>query len=61
VQLLAFKVQRLEDFEGAFEAATRERAEALMVLPAPITNRYRRRLVELAARHHLPAIYPLKE
>jgi putative tryptophan/tyrosine transport system substrate-binding protein len=32
-----------------------------MVLPAPITNRYRRCLVDLAERHRLPAKYPLKE
>jgi ABC-type uncharacterized transport system substrate-binding protein len=61
VQLLALQVQRLEEFEGAFEAAARERAEALIVLPGPSTNRYRRRIVELAAQHRLPAMFPLKE
>jgi putative tryptophan/tyrosine transport system substrate-binding protein len=61
VQLLALKVQRPEEFGGAFETATRERAEALTVLPSPLTNRNRQRLVDLAAQHRLPAIYPLKE
>jgi putative ABC transport system substrate-binding protein len=61
VQLLALKVHRPEEFGGAFEAAARERAEALTVLPSPLTNRYRRRLVDLAAQHRLPAMYPLKE
>jgi putative ABC transport system substrate-binding protein len=61
VQLLALKVHRPEEFGGAFEAAARERAEALMVLPSPITNRYGRRLVDLAAQHRLPAMYALKE
>jgi putative tryptophan/tyrosine transport system substrate-binding protein len=60
VQLLALKVDRPEEFGGAFEAAAKERAEALIVLPAPITNRYRRRLVDFAALHRLPAMYPLK-
>jgi putative ABC transport system substrate-binding protein len=61
VQLLAFKVHLPEEFGGAFEAAARERAAALTVLPSPLTNRYRRRLVDLAAQHRLPAMYPLKE
>jgi putative ABC transport system substrate-binding protein len=60
VQLLALKVDRPKAFGGAFEAAARECAEALIVLPAPLTNRYRRRLVNFAARHRLPALYPLK-
>ncbi len=61
VQLLALKVQRTEEFWRAFEAATRERADGLVVLPAPTTNRYQRRIVDLAAQHRLPAMYPLKE
>jgi ABC-type uncharacterized transport system substrate-binding protein len=61
VQLLAFKVHRPEEFGAAFEAAAGGRAEALTVLPSPLTNRYRRYLVDLAAQHRLPAMYPLKE
>jgi len=61
VQLLALKVHRPEEFGRAFETAARERAEALIVLPAPTTNPYRRRLVDLAAQHRLPAMYALKE
>jgi putative tryptophan/tyrosine transport system substrate-binding protein len=61
VQLLALKVHRPEEFGRALETAARERAEALIVLPAPTTNPYRRRLVDLAAQHRLPAMYALKE
>jgi putative tryptophan/tyrosine transport system substrate-binding protein len=61
VQLLPLKVHRPEEFGGAFEAAARELAEALTVLSAPLTNRYRRRLIDLAAQQSLPAMYPLKE
>ena len=50
-----------DEFEQAFEAATRERADALLVLPSPLTNRYWRRIVTLAAKSRLPAMYPLKE
>jgi putative ABC transport system substrate-binding protein len=61
IQLQALTVQRPDDFELAFEAATRERADALLVLPSPITTRYHGRIVSLAAQSQLPAIYPVKE
>jgi putative ABC transport system substrate-binding protein len=45
-------------FEPAFAAAMRDRAGALMVFSAPLFISQRARLVELAARHALPALYP---
>jgi putative tryptophan/tyrosine transport system substrate-binding protein len=61
VQLHALKVRSREEFEGAFQLATKERADGLVVLPSPLTNLYRRTLVTLAARTRLPAVYPLRE
>jgi putative ABC transport system substrate-binding protein len=61
VQLQALKVQRPDEFEQAFDAALRERANALIVLPSPLTNRHARRIVTLAAKSRLPAMYALKE
>jgi putative ABC transport system substrate-binding protein len=60
VQLQALKVQRPDEFEPAFAAATREQADALIVLPGPITTPYRGHIVSLAAQSQLPAMYPLK-
>ena len=45
------------DFIAAFEAAVKWRAEALLVLPSPALPRYAKLLVELAAKHRLPAMY----
>jgi ABC-type uncharacterized transport system substrate-binding protein len=61
VQLQALKVQRPDEFEQAFAAATREHADALIVLPSPITTTYRGRIVNLAAQSQLPAMYPVKQ
>jgi putative tryptophan/tyrosine transport system substrate-binding protein len=61
VRLHAFKVQQPEEFEAAFAAATQEGARALIVLPSPLTNPYRRRFVQLAAKYGLPSMYALKE
>jgi len=45
------------DFEGAFAAAAREGADALMVLRSPLFFDARARLIALAAQHRLPAMY----
>jgi ABC-type uncharacterized transport system substrate-binding protein len=50
-----------EDFDRAFAAMTRARADALTVLPSPMLNTERRRLVDLAAKNRLPAVYPFRE
>jgi putative tryptophan/tyrosine transport system substrate-binding protein len=50
------KVEGVE-FENAFKAARNERVGAIQVLPSPIFNAHRKRLIELAARYHLPAVY----
>ena len=61
LQLHALRVDRPDEFAPAFAAAMREHADALLVLPSPLTNRSRRRIVNLAAQSRLPAMYPLKE
>ncbi|HEX7216466.1 MAG TPA: ABC transporter substrate-binding protein [Methylomirabilota bacterium] len=48
-------------FERAVDAAVRERADALFVLPDPLTLLERQRIADLAAKHRLPAMYGFKE
>src|SRR4029434_3848468 len=47
-----------DDFESAFKAAKSGGAEALIVISNPLSNTYRARIVDLAAKNRLPAIYP---
>ena len=49
------------ELDGAFTALTRDRAEALMVLSDVMFITERRAIVELAARHRVPAVYPDRE
>jgi putative tryptophan/tyrosine transport system substrate-binding protein len=49
------------DIDGAFQAAAKGRADALMVLGNPILNLNRKRIVDLAAKHRLPATYARPE
>jgi len=46
------------DTEGAFAAARKERADAVLILEEPIVLVHRKRIVELAATHRLPTIFP---
>jgi putative ABC transport system substrate-binding protein len=49
------------DFDRAFSEMTRARAGALTVLSSSMFLGERRRLVDLAAKHRLPAEYPYRE
>lgn len=57
VRLQALHVKEPEQFEESFEAARRERAKALIVLTQPTTNLHREKIVSLAAKGRLPAMY----
>lgn len=60
-QLQLFSASRTEEFEAAFDAMVKERAEALTIFPSPVFYVNYRRLVDLAASRKLPTIYPFKE
>ena len=45
------------DFDGLFEIAASKRVDALVAISDAKIGRNARRIAELAARHHLPAIY----
>jgi putative ABC transport system substrate-binding protein len=49
------------DFDRAFSDMTKARADALTVLGSNMFLIERRRLVALAAKNRLPAVYPLRE
>jgi len=46
-----------KDIETAFRAATKARADALVVLPSPVLTDQRTKLAALALKSRLPAIY----
>ena len=61
MKLQVVQVQQPTELEGAFVAMTMERAGAFLVLPHPFTFTHARQIVELAAKSHLPAMYPYGE
>ena len=56
IQIQSLEVRRLADFDGAFEAATRARAEALMVVSSRFMNLNRARILEFAHKKQLPVV-----
>src|SRR5437868_6216035 len=61
VRLHFVEARRPDDFDAAFSEMTRVRADALTVLPSPMLNTERKRLVDLAAKSRLPAVYEWRE
>jgi putative tryptophan/tyrosine transport system substrate-binding protein len=52
---------RQSEYEEAFQYVTSHKATAMFVLASPILNAGRNRIVELAAKYRLPAIYEWPE
>jgi ABC-type uncharacterized transport system substrate-binding protein len=50
-----------DQFDGAFATMVAARAQALVVVVDPLTVRYRERIVELAMKSQLPAMYGFRE
>lgn len=55
--LQSLVVRSPSDFESAFGAAAKGRADALFVMPDALFHSYLSRIVELAAKNRLPAMY----
>jgi ABC-type uncharacterized transport system substrate-binding protein len=61
VQVQYLDVLDVKDIETVFRAATKGRAEAVLVLQSPVTFSQRPQIVDLAVKSRLPAIYPQTE
>jgi putative tryptophan/tyrosine transport system substrate-binding protein len=57
VSVLPLGVREPEDFEQAFSAMTRELPDALLLVTDALTNLNRRRVLEFAGAHRVPAMY----
>ncbi len=60
LKLQLVEARAADELERAFDAATRERADAVYVFGDPITFLHRRLVAELALRRRLPTMYLFK-
>jgi len=61
LQVFPLDVRRAEDFPRTFEAAAGRRVDALVVVIDALTQANQEPIVQLAAKHRLPAIYMARE
>jgi putative ABC transport system substrate-binding protein len=60
VHLQSLEVRSPDDIEGAFAAATQDRAEAFVPLACRILETNVQRVVDLAAKSQLPGMHPAR-
>ncbi len=58
VKLLVQDIRTADDLPAAFDAGARGNAEGLLTTSASIFVAQRKRVIELAAKHRLPGLYP---
>jgi ABC-type uncharacterized transport system substrate-binding protein len=61
MQLQLLGARGPNDFDEAFSAMNRDRADALLLFPSPMLYLEHRRIVDLAAKSRLPAMYAARE
>jgi putative tryptophan/tyrosine transport system substrate-binding protein len=60
VELTPMGVRDAAEIETNITAFAAEPDGGLIVLPSPVTQRYRRRIITVAGQHRLPTIYPYR-
>jgi putative ABC transport system substrate-binding protein len=61
VKLQYLNIQDPKDIDGVFRAASKGRADAVLVLQTPVVNSQRAQIAELALKSRMPATYPRRE
>jgi ABC-type uncharacterized transport system substrate-binding protein len=61
VQCQLVEVRGPDEVDGAFAGMITERAQALLLFPSAMLFSQRKRIVELTAKHGLPAMFPARE
>jgi putative ABC transport system substrate-binding protein len=61
VQVRVFRANDEREIDNAFDDMVRQRIDALAVAGSPFFDTQRTRIVELAARHSVPAMYHFRE
>jgi putative ABC transport system substrate-binding protein len=61
IVVLGLEARGRDDIERMFATLTRLRSPGLIVLPSAVTLTHQGRIVELAAKHRVPAMYPWRE
>jgi putative tryptophan/tyrosine transport system substrate-binding protein len=61
VKVQYLDIQDPKDIESIFRAASKGRADAILLLQSPVFNSHRAQIADLALKSRLPATYPRRE
>jgi putative tryptophan/tyrosine transport system substrate-binding protein len=61
IEVQSLQVQVPDDFDGAFEAARRQRPDALITVEDPLTTSHRQRVADFTAEQQLPSLHGVRE
>jgi putative ABC transport system substrate-binding protein len=61
VQLISLEIRSLDELESTFRSIGKSRADAFITASGGFFNTHQKRIIELAAKHRLPGIYPEQE
>jgi putative tryptophan/tyrosine transport system substrate-binding protein len=60
IEVQSLEVRGPDDFDGAFEAARKQRPDALITVEDPLTFTYQKRIADFAVAGQLPSLYGLR-
>ena len=61
IEVQSLEVRSPNDFDGAFEAARKQRPNALITVEDPLTFNYQKRIADFAVANQLPSLHGLRE
>ena len=61
IEVQSLEVRASDDFDGAFEAARRQRPDALITVEDPLTVTHRQRVADFTAEQQLPSLHGVRE
>jgi len=61
IEVQSLEVRGPDDFDGAFEAARKQRPDALITVEDPLTFAYQKRITHFATADQLPSLHGLRE
>jgi ABC-type uncharacterized transport system substrate-binding protein len=61
IEVQSLEVRAPDDFDGAFEAARRQRPDALITVEDPLTVSHRKRIADFAVGQQLPSLHGVRE
>jgi len=61
IQVRSLQIRSPDDLDKAFEEVTKTRAEAVVIMPDPVTRTKLKRIAELAIKNRLPSVFHVRE